>query len=116
MCNAMASISGVTASSRFMRVASTCRSTATSSILDMAAVFPQMQRDAVRAGGLRHQRGLHRARIAGAARLAQGRNVIDVHAQMNHGDYARSAAGSSSGEHIHADCGSCCISMPFLQL
>ena len=65
----MPSISSVTAISRFMRVCSSGRSAAHVAILDMAAVFAQMHGDAVGAGLLRQQRGMHRIRILGAARL-----------------------------------------------
>jgi hypothetical protein len=52
-------------------------------ILDMPAVFTQVQRDAVGSRLLRHQRCIHRVRIAGTARLSYGRYVIDVDAKEN---------------------------------
>ena len=51
--------------------------------LDVPPVLAQMQRDAVRAGELRGERGMHRIRIARAPRLPQRRDVIDVDAQRN---------------------------------
>jgi hypothetical protein len=50
-------------------------------ILNMAAVFTQVQSDEICAGCLRQFRRLQRIRIRCAARLAQGRNVIDIHAE-----------------------------------
>ena len=54
-------------------------------LLDVAAILAQVQRDAVGAGLLGHQRRLHRLRIARAALLAQRRDVIDVDAQVDCG-------------------------------
>jgi hypothetical protein len=51
-------------------------------ILDVAAVFAQMQGDRIRASRFRQQSGLHRARITGAARLTQRGDVVDVDAQF----------------------------------
>jgi hypothetical protein len=51
-------------------------------ILDVAPVFAQMQGDRIGAGRFRQQRRLHRARVTGAARLAQGGDVVDVDAEM----------------------------------
>jgi hypothetical protein len=50
----------------------------------MATVFTQMQGNQVGTGGFRHQRSFYRAGIAGAARLAQGGNVVDIHTKQNH--------------------------------
>ena len=52
-------------------------------VLDVAAVFAQVNRDAVGAGLLCEQRGRHRIGVASAARLAHGRDVIDVDAEVN---------------------------------
>ena len=52
-------------------------------LLDMPAVFAQVHGDAVGAGFLGIQRGLHRVGIAGAARLAQGGDVVDVDAELD---------------------------------
>ena len=52
-------------------------------ILDVAAVFAQMQRDVVGARLLGQQRGVHRVRIRRAARLAHRGDVIDVDAQLD---------------------------------
>ena len=52
-------------------------------ILDVPAILAQMQRDAVGAGLLGEKRRVQRIRIAGAARLAQRRHVINVHAQRD---------------------------------
>ncbi len=51
--------------------------------LDMPAVLAQVHGDTVGAGFLGVQGGLHRVRIAGAPGLAQGGDVIDVHAEQN---------------------------------
>ncbi|MNT22269.1 hypothetical protein D3C72_1576480 [compost metagenome] len=48
-------------------------------VLDMAAVFTQMQRDQVGTAGFGHQRRFDRAGETGTARLAQRRHMIDVH-------------------------------------
>ena len=53
-------------------------------VLDVAAILAQVQGDRVRPGGFRHQRRLHRAGIKRAARLAQGGDVVDVDAELNH--------------------------------
>ena len=47
-------------------------------ILDVTAVLAQMQRDAVGAGALGGERGVHGVGKAAAPRLAQCRHVIDV--------------------------------------
>ena len=52
-------------------------------ILDVAAVFPEMQGDRIGARGLGHQRGLDRARVAGLACLTQGGDMVDVDAEMD---------------------------------
>jgi hypothetical protein len=49
--------------------------------LDVAAILPQMQGDVVRAGHLRGKRGVHRIGIPATTRLAQRRDVIDIHSQ-----------------------------------
>ena len=49
----------------------------------MPAVLAQVHGDTVGAGFLGVQGGLHRVRIAGAPGLAQGGDVIDVHAEQN---------------------------------
>ena len=54
-------------------------------ILDVPAVFAQMQRDVVGAGLLGQQRGMHRIRIRRAARLAHRGDVIDVDAELDVG-------------------------------
>jgi hypothetical protein len=54
-------------------------------ILDVAAVFAQVQGDAVGAGLLGHQRGADRVRVRGAARVAQRGDVVDVHAKVDDG-------------------------------
>jgi hypothetical protein len=57
-------------------------------ILDVAAVFAEMRGDAVGAGGFADESCLDGIRFAaiasGVARLAQGRDVINVHAQLQH--------------------------------
>ena len=52
-------------------------------ILDVAAVFAQVQRDVVGARLLGQQRRMHRVRIRRAARLPHGGDVIDVDAQLD---------------------------------
>ena len=50
-------------------------------VADMAAVLAQMRGDAVGAGLDRDQRGAHRIGMSAAARVAQGRDVVDVDAK-----------------------------------
>ena len=50
-------------------------------VRNMAAVFAQMRRDAIRPGLLRQLGRAQRIRISAAARISHGCNVIDVHAQ-----------------------------------
>ena len=50
-------------------------------VADVAAVLAQMRRDAVGAGLDRQQRGLHGIGMPPAARIADGRDVIDVDAE-----------------------------------
>jgi hypothetical protein len=76
-------ISSVTAISRFMRVCSASRITRHVAILDVAPILAQMQRDAVGAGLLGEQRRLQRIGVSAAPRLAQRRDMIDVHAQVD---------------------------------
>ena len=52
-------------------------------ILDVPAVFAQVQRDVVGAGLLGQQRGMHRIRVGHAARLAHRGHVIDVDAEFD---------------------------------
>jgi hypothetical protein len=47
-------------------------------ILDVPPVFAQMQRNAVGSGRFRQQCGLHGVRVGSAARLPQGRYMIDI--------------------------------------
>ena len=47
-------------------------------LLDVPAVLPQVQGDAVGPGLLGHQGGLNRLRVTGTAGLANGRDVVDV--------------------------------------
>ncbi len=49
----------------------------------MAAILAQVHGDAVGTGLLRQQRGVHRIRVLGAARLAHRGDVIDVDAQTD---------------------------------
>jgi hypothetical protein len=48
----------------------------------MAAVFTQMQGDAICASLLGAQSGLHHARIFGSSCLAYSRHVINIHTQF----------------------------------
>ncbi|MNZ89917.1 hypothetical protein D3C78_1088590 [compost metagenome] len=50
-------------------------------LLDMPAVFAQVHSDAVGARLFGVQRGLDRVGVARTTRLAQGRHVVDVHAE-----------------------------------
>ncbi len=50
---------------------------------DVAAVLAQMRGDAVGAGGDRDLGGLHRIGMPPAARIAHGRDVIDVDAKAD---------------------------------
>jgi len=50
-------------------------------ILYMPAIFSQMQCNAVRASLFCHQCGLNRVRVAGASRLAQGCDMVDIYAE-----------------------------------
>ena len=52
-------------------------------ILDVPAIFAQMQRDVVGARLLGEQRRMHRIRVWRAARLPHGRDVIDVDAELD---------------------------------
>lgn len=52
-------------------------------LLDMPAIFAQVHGDAVGARLFRVQRCLDRVRVTGAPCLAQGGNVVDVHAKKN---------------------------------
>jgi hypothetical protein len=52
-------------------------------ILDVPPILAQVQGDAVRARLLRQQRRIQGIGIAPAARLAQGRHVIDIHAERD---------------------------------
>ena len=54
-------------------------------VLNVATVLAQMQRDAVRARLLRLQCGMERVRVGGAARLAQGGDVVNVDAEQDAG-------------------------------
>src|SRR5437867_5668602 len=54
-------------------------------ILDVAAIFPQMDDDAVRSAQFRQHRGGDGVRLFAPACLAQGRHVIHVDAQPSHG-------------------------------
>src|SRR5438132_13302094 len=54
-------------------------------ILDVAAIFPQMDDDAIRSAQFRQHRGGDGLRLFAPACLAQGRHVIYVDAQPSHG-------------------------------
>ena len=47
-------------------------------VFDVAAVFAQVQGDVVRAVGFGQQGGFERGRVACAARVAQGGDVVDI--------------------------------------
>ena len=48
-------------------------------VLDMAAIFTQMHRNAISAGLHRNARSLHRAGMHATARIAQRRHMINIH-------------------------------------
>ena len=52
-------------------------------LLDVATVFTQMHGDAIGARLFGVQCGLDRIRVARTAGLAQGGNMVDVHAEKN---------------------------------
>ena len=89
----MAMISGVLAISRLSRVLSALPQLADVAVLHVAPVLPQVRGDAVGAGGFANQRRLDRVRFAAIApaiaRLAQGRDVIDIDAEFEHGNGPR---------------------------
>ncbi|MNE75463.1 hypothetical protein D3C80_1716260 [compost metagenome] len=49
----------------------------------MAAIFPQVNRDAIGTGLFGHEGGLYRIRILGAAGITQGGDMVDVHTQVD---------------------------------
>ena len=53
-------------------------------VLDVAAVLAQVHGDAVGAAQVRLDRGPHRVGLVGAPRLADGGDVVDVDAQLDH--------------------------------
>ena len=65
-------------------------------VLDVAPILAQVQRDAVRARLLGEQRRVHGIRLVDAARLAQGRHMIDVHAERDAGRGAHGCSGGST--------------------
>ena len=50
-------------------------------VTDMATVFAQMRGDTISAGRDRKLCRAHRIGMAAAARIADGRNMVDVHAK-----------------------------------
>ena len=64
-------------------------------VADVAAVFAQMRRDAVGAGLDRDLRGAYGIGMAAAARVADGRDVVDIDAEAEMGGRHLLAAGSS---------------------
>jgi hypothetical protein len=54
-------------------------------VLDMAPVFAHVQRDRIGAGFFSLQGRLQRVGVGGAARVAQGRHVVDIDAQIDDG-------------------------------
>ena len=78
-------------------------------ILDVPAVFAQMQRDVVRAGLLGQQRRMHRIRIRHAARLPHRRDVIDVDAEL---DVQRRSCDFLAAPSIAQPCASAARGLP----
>ena len=62
-------------------------------LLHVAAILAQMDGDAVRAGQFAQDGGGDGIGLADLARLADGGDMIDVHAQLRHGILASPAAG-----------------------
>ncbi len=50
---------------------------------DVAAIFTQMHGNAIGPGLFGHERGLYRIRILGATGVAQSRDMVDVHTQID---------------------------------
>ncbi len=50
---------------------------------DVATIFTQMHGNAIGTGLLGHERGLYRIRILGATGVAQSRDMVDVHTQID---------------------------------
>ena len=61
-------------------------------VLDVTPIFAQVAGDAVGAAQMRFDRGPDGVRLVGAARLAHGRDVVDVDAELDH----RSASSIST--------------------
>ncbi len=53
-------------------------------VLDMAAVFPQMNDNTRSPGQFADAGGQHRVRFVNASGLSQGGNVIDVYGKLDH--------------------------------
>src|SRR5207245_10386931 len=66
-------------------------------ILDVAAIFPQMDDDAVGSAQFRQHRGGDGVRLFAPTCLAQGRHVIHVDAQPSHGCSSCGAVCSPAG-------------------
>ena len=64
-------------------------------IIDVAAILAQMCGDAVGPGQHRHLGRLHRIRMPAAARIAHGRDVINVDAETETGE---SGQGTTLGQ------------------
>ena len=80
---AIATISAVAAISRLSGLLMRAFSRAISSSTDVAAILAQMRGDAVGAGGDRDLGGVHRIGMPAAARVAHGRDMIDVDAEAD---------------------------------
>ena len=77
--NANATMSSVTAISRLSLVRSIARRPLDVGVLDVTAVLPQVDGDAIGATLERQASGLERVGIVHPARLAQRGDVVDVH-------------------------------------
>ncbi len=67
-------------------------------VADVAAILAQMRRDAVGAGLDRDLRGTHRIGIAPAARIADGRDVVDVDAEAKRREGSHAVSSSWSAK------------------
>ena len=81
--SAIATISSVAAISMLSRISGDSGDPLEVRVADVPAVLAQMDGDAVRAGADRHQRRRERVGMRAAARVADRRHVVDVHAEAN---------------------------------
>ena len=80
-------ISSDVAISRLSRVVTVSRRTIHVAVLDVPAIFAEVDGDAVGAAERGEDRGRDRVRLLRAPGLPHGRHVIDVHAEADHLPY-----------------------------